>query len=449
MPISVEMVPIGMLRIPERNHNKHPASQQRQLTKSIKAFGFNSIIGTDGERNVITGSARVEAAKKAGETHLPCVDLSRLSKTDQRAYAIADNQIARNSRYELGVLMEEIESLDSLGVDLDSLGFDTTTADKLFQAAQKSSSKRRRAHDDHTPATQPVAITKKGDVLIIGRHRLACADAADPLAFDVLMQGEKADAMFADPPWGVPINGHVSGLGRTTHREFIDGSSKMNHEELVGYFSRILTNPVNACRDGAIAFICIGWSQYPALYAACRPLMSEPKNNCIWEKTNAGMGSFYRSKYEMIPVWKVGTAANINNFGLGEGGRSRSNIWTYAGVNGFRAERMDDLSLHPTVKPVALVADAIEDVTHRKDIVLDPFGGSGTTLIAAERCGRLARLMELDPLYCDVIVRRFEQITGQSAVFEASGETFEAVEEKRRAAVLDGWTVPISDGAVA
>ena len=238
--------------------------------------------------------------------------------------------------------------------------------------------------------------------------------------------------VFADPPYNVPINGHVSGLGATHHREFSVASGEMSAAAFTDFLSSTLSNTSAVCRDGAIAFVCMDWRHMAEMEAAGRAAFSELKNLCIWAKTNGGMGTFYRSKHELIFVWKVGTAPHINTFGLGDKGRYRTNVWTYAGVNTFKAERMEEIALHPTVKPIALVADAIRDVTHRGGIVLDPFGGSGTTLIAAHTTGRCARVMEIDPVYCDVIIRRFEKLTGKTATLVEGGMTFEQASLNRK-----------------
>jgi DNA modification methylase len=245
------------------------------------------------------------------------------------------------------------------------------------------------------------------------------------------MGNEQADLIFTDPPYNVPIDGHVCGLGRIRHRSFAMGVGEMSSTAFTAFLQETLGHAAAVARDGAIAFVCMDWRHLGELLAAGEAVFSELKNLCVWNKTNGGMGSFYRSKHELVFAFKIGTAAHQNTFGLGDTGRYRTNVWTYPGVNTLRPGRMDELAMHPTVKPVALVADAIKDVSERNDIVLDPFCGSGTTLIAAEKTGRRARVIELDPAYCDVIVRRFERFTGKKAVLAATGQTFEEVEEVR------------------
>jgi DNA modification methylase len=245
------------------------------------------------------------------------------------------------------------------------------------------------------------------------------------------MHGETADLIFTDPPYNVPIDGHVCGLGRTQHREFAMAVGEMSSEAFTGFLRETLGHAAATCREGAIAFVCMDWRHIGELLAAGKSVFSELKNLCVWNKTNGGMGSFYRSKHELVFVFKVGTAPHTNTFGLGDTGRYRTNVWDYAGANTMKAGRMDELALHPTVKPVALVADAIKDCSKRGDVVLDPFAGSGSTLIAAEKTGRLARVIEFDPVYCDRIARRFEKLTGKEAHLAASGQTFEATQAER------------------
>src|SRR6185437_2764978 len=263
------------------------------------------------------------------------------------------------------------------------------------------------------------------------RHHLLCGDSRNRQTFDSVLQGDRAALLFTDPPYNVPIDGHVCGLGRIRHREFAMGVGEMSSEAFTSFLRQTLGHAAASCRDGAIAFVCMDWRHMGELLAAGHATFSELKNLCVWNKTNGGMGSFYRSKHELVFAFKVGNAAHTNTFGLGDTGRYRTNVWDYAGINTRRPGRDEELAMHPTVKPAALVADAIKDCSRRGEIVLDPFAGSGTTLIAAHNTGRRARLIELDPAYCDQIARRFEQVTGKQAILAATGQSFEAVAEAR------------------
>jgi DNA modification methylase len=273
------------------------------------------------------------------------------------------------------------------------------------------------------------SVTRSG-VWVLGRHKLVCGDARDAGAYAALLGGEGVDLIFCDPPYNIEIDGNVGGR-RLRHRNFAMGVGEMDREQFTCFLFDTLRLAAAPCRNGAIAFICMDWRHMGELLNAGERVFSELRNLCVWNKTNAGMGTFYRSKHELVFVFKVGTAPHVNTFGLGETGRYRTNVWDYAGVNTFRPGRLEELELHPTVKPTNLVADAIKDCSRRGDIVLDPFGGSGTTLIAAQKSGRLARLIEYDPAYCDVIVRRFEAVTGTSAVLARTGQSFEDVAPAR------------------
>jgi DNA modification methylase len=270
-----------------------------------------------------------------------------------------------------------------------------------------------------------------GDVWVLGRHRLVCGDARDIDTYQRLLKDEKADLLFTDPPYNVPINGHVSGLGKHKHREFAFASGEMSRLDFTTFLTVTLGCASTTLRDGAIAYVCMDWRHMRELLDAGGLIFSELKNVCVWNKTNAGMGSFYRSKHELVFVFKSGTAPHVNNFGLGDKGRYRTNVWDHPGISSRSATRDAELAMHPTVKPVRLVQDAIEDCSHRNGIILDCFAGSGTTLIAAERSGRRARLIEYDPLYCDTIIRRFEKLTGKRASLGEGGPNFESVAAQR------------------
>jgi DNA modification methylase len=303
----------------------------------------------------------------------------------------------------------------------------------VLDEARESSPDTQGGPEDEIPSPiDPLwAVSKPGDLWQLDRHRLLCGDSRLAETFDRLLQGEPADLLFTDPPYNVPIDGHACGLGRIRHRTFAMGVGEMSAEAFTAFLRQTLGHAAAACRDGAIAFVCMDWRHLGELLAAGQAVFSELKNLCVWNKTNGGMGSFYRSKHELVFVFKNGSAAHTNTFGLGDTGRYRTNVWDYAGVNALRAGRAEELAMHPTVKPVALVAEAIKDCSRRGEIVLDPFAGSGTTLIAAQKTGRCARVIEFDPAYCDQIVRRFEQVTGKQATLAASGQSFVAVAEER------------------
>jgi DNA modification methylase len=390
------------------------------------------LIGRDGE--IIAGHGRVEAAKLIGMASVPTVRLAHLDAAQRRAYVLADNKLALNAGWDQGLLAIELQGLMALDFDIEVTGFSAAEIDLVLDAAREATPGGASEAEDDVPLRpdDPAsAVTRPGDMWCLGHHRVICGDARDHDVFDRLMGAERADLIFTDPPYNVPIDGHATGLGRIRHREFAMGAGEMSVVAFTRFLQRTLGHAAALARNGAIAFVCMDWRHMGELFEAGQSVFCELKNLCVWNKTNAGMGTFYRSKHELVFVFKVGTAAHTNTFGLGDGGRYRTNVWDFAGVNTLRPDRREDLSLHPTVKPVALVAEAIKDCSRRGEIVLDPFGGSGTTLMAAHKTGRLARLIEFDPAYCDTILRRFERLTGKQATLAATGMSFEEAAQER------------------
>ncbi len=422
---------VSTLKPYAQNARTHSKTQIKQIAASIKRFGFTNpvLISDDGE--IIAGHGRVEAAKLIGMTHVPTLCLSHLSADERRAYVLADNKLALNAGWDSEILAIELQALIDLDFDTDLTGFSLAEVDFILDGAGESDPCASPGPEDAVPDIKDAAISTRGDVWVLGRHRLICGDARQADDHAVLLGGETADLMLADPPYNVPITGHVSGLGKVQHREFAFASGEMSKDGFTAFLTETLGHASKTCRDGAIAFVCMDWRHMGELLAAGHAVFTELKNLCVWNKTNGGMGSFYRSKHELVFVWKIGTGEHTNTFGLGDSGRYRTNVWDYAGISSMSATRVDELAMHPTVKPVALVADAIRDCSKRGEIVLDPFGGSGSTLIAAEKTGRLARLIEYDPLYCDTIVRRWQAFTGKRAVLAGSKEAFEDVAEQR------------------
>ena len=286
-----------------------------------------------------------------------------------------------------------------------------------------------------SPQFQPTAVTRPGDLWCLGDHRLLCGDARQATSYSRLMSDERARVVFADPPYNFKIDGHVCGTGSIKHREFAMATGEMTEEEFTNFLTQVSQHASGVSYDGALHFICMDWRHLAEITAAGKAAYSELKNVCVWNKDNGGIGSLYRSKHELIFVFKVGTARHVNNIELGRAGRYRTNVWDYAGVNTMRADRLQDLAMHPTVKPVALVADAIKDCSRRSDIVLDPFAGSGTTLIAAQKTGRRARVMEIDPLYVDVAIRRWQAFADQDAIHHETSRTFDDIETQRTSAI--------------
>lgn len=429
----VERVRIGELRKNPRNARTHPDGQIARLASAIRRFGFLNPIIVDEANLVLAGHGRLAAAEKLGLSLVPVIRVGSLTDAEKRAYVIADNRIAELAGWDRAALKEEFLHLSSPEVDfeVEVTGFDTGTIDLMLLDTGASEDDASRPETLELPESSGPAVTCVGDVWQLGRHRLVCGDSLDIRMFEKLLGCEQAQMVFTDPPYNVPIAGHAQGLGKVRHQDFVMASGEMSAPQFRRFLERALGNCSASSMAGSIHYVCMDWRHMGDLLEAGRQVFGPPKNLCVWAKTNAGMGAFYRSQHELVFVFRNGNAAHINNFGLGEKGRHRTNVWRYAGVNVIGGTGRKDLELHPTVKPLALVADAIRDCSNRNGLILDPFGGSGTTLLAAEHTGRRAALIELDPAYVDVAIRRFEAFSGEKAVLEATGETFEDTRRQR------------------
>ena len=429
------------------NPRTHSKKQIRQIAGSIERFGFNNPVLIDREGGIVAGHGRIEAAKLLGLENVPTIRLEDLTEAEIRAYVIADNKLAENAGWDRELLAIELQGLIELDLDFDVTitGFEMPEIDILIGELD--------AVEEEDPADEVPEleagppVTRAGDIWCIGKHRLICGDAIDPEAYARLMDGAEAQMVFTDPPYNVPIEGHVSGLGKVKHREFAMASGEMTEAEFTAFLATAFRNLAGHSADGAIHFICMDWRHLFELLSAARGIYSEMKNLCVWNKTNGGMGSLYRSKHELVFVFKAGTGPHINNVELGKHGRYRTNVWDYAGINSFGKDRDAELALHPTVKPVKLVADAILDCSKRGGIVLDAFAGSGTTLVAAEKTGRRGYGIELDPRYCDVIVRRMAGAFKVEAIHAASGKPLPEIARLRAAdAAVDRQPDPTGGG---
>ena len=428
--LTIEHLPVKDLRPYQNNPRLHPKAQIDKLVRAIDEFGFLIPVLIDNQNNVLAGHARLEAADQLSLPCVPCIRASHLTETQKRTFIILDNRLTEEAEWDFQLLAKEIEFLRDEGIDLTTTGFEIPEIEMIFDAVTPNTCNP--ATDDVLPSLAPgKVITRPGDLWILGDHRLFCGDARRRESFEFLLSGETAQLAFVDPPYNVKIRGHVSGTGRIKHREFMQASGEKTSAQFTKFLEESLDLLAEHSVEGAIHFICCDWRHVDEMLAAGRRIYYELKNLVVWNKTNAGMGSFYRSQHELIFVWKNGRGKHVNNIELGRYGRNRSNVWTYAGVNAFGPDRLDELAMHPTVKPVALVADAIRDCSRRGDIVLDSFGGSGTTLIACERTHRKGRLIELDPVYCDQIVRRWQKLTGKTALHGSTGQPFDNTKSRR------------------
>jgi len=417
----IQVAPTSLLPHP-RNARTHPRKQIRELRKSFRKFGFLNPVLTGSDNVIVAGHARVQAAMEEGLPTIPCVRVDHLSKDEIRAYMLADNKHAENAGWDQELLAQELSDLNLTMPDLefDAIGFSIAEVDSLI--AGLAPVEDGDPADDRLPKVpKGPPRTQQGDIWALGPHRLICGDSRDHHTIAALMNGERAQMVFTDPPYNVAIAGNVGGLGRIQHAEFAMASGEMTVSEFIEFLRQIFRVLVAFSVDGSIHFICMDWRHMLEVLTAAEGIYTELKNTIIWVKDNGGMGTFYRSRHEMIFAYKNGTAPHINTFELGQHGRYRTNVWECHGVNTLKRDRMDELALHPTVKPVQMIADAIKDVSSRGGLVLDLFGGSGSTLIAAHKTGRRAYLCEIDPVYCDRMIARWEKHAKDEAVLIACG----------------------------
>ena len=393
--LCLESMPIAALKPYERNARTHSRKQIKQIAASIERFGFNAPVLIDEDNGIIAGHGRVEAAKLLQLESVPTVRLSHLSDNEKRAYILADNKLATKAGWDREMLAIEVKHLLEVGIDPEPVGFETFELDSILDEAE-AREKNSAPEDVVDPAAKGPAVSRPGDLWYLGQHRLLCGDARALQSYATLLGAEKAGIIITDPPYNVRIEGNVGGLGKVKHADFAMAAGEMSEAEFTIFLKTVFERLTASSVDGSIHYVFMDWRHIGEMLAAASGVYADLKNLCVWNKSVGGMGTFYRSKHELVFVFKHGTAPHVNNFELGQHGRSRTNVWDYDGVVGFRAGRLEEIAMHPTVKPVALIADALRDCSKRGAIVLDPFGGSGSTLIAAEKTGRRARLIELD-----------------------------------------------------
>jgi hypothetical protein len=423
--LTLDYVALDALTLDPENARLHKPAQIKQIARSIEAFAFNVPILADRDGKVLAGHGRVMACRQLGWTEVPVIRLEHLTPEQARAFAIADNRLAETSTWDEKILAGHFKVLAELDLDfsLEATGFTIGEIDLKIEGLDAAPG----PDPDDTPAPVGPEVAKLGDVWILGDHKVLCGDALDAASYERLMGLERAGMVFTDPPYNVPIDGHVSGKGKVRHREFAMAAGEMSEADFVAFLTKACGLMAGVSADGALHYVCMDWGHLFALMSAGRTVYDSLLNICVWAKPNGGMGGLYRSAHEMVAVFKHGRASHCNNVQLGRFGRNRTNVWSYAGSNSFaRSEDADLTAQHPTPKPVQMIADAILDVTARRDLVLDPFLGSGSTLIAAERVGRRCRGIEMDPLYVDLTIRRWQRLTGDEAVRE-DGAGFNAL----------------------
>lgn len=423
--LKITMKTVSSLKPYSKNARTHSDKQIVQIAASIEAFGFTNPILLDDDDYIIAGHGRLLAAKSLGLSDVPTIRLSHLTCAQKRAYILADNRLAEKAGWDDDILAIELGELSLLDLefDIEITGFEMAEIDLLIGDVDEGYNEEP-AEELEMPDSP---VTKRGDLWVLGKHRLLCGDALSSADIEKLMDGAKARTVFSDPPYNVPIAGHVCGLGKVKHREFKQASGEMSKKEFAEFLAQSFEGLKSAMVDGGLAYICMDWRHVSEIITSGLSVFDDYKNLCVWTKSNGGMGSLYRSAHELVFIFKTGNKQHVNNVQLGRFGRYRTNVWPYAGVNSFGGNRDELLSIHPTVKPTALVADAILDSSKRGDNVLDTFIGSGTTLLACERTGRKGYGLELDPLYVDAAILRWQKMTGEDAILSATEETYSNV----------------------
>ena len=429
-PPQVIMMPLVRLRPNRRNPRTHPKKQIRQLAQSIQELGWTGPILVDERGNILAGHARFEAAKLLGLREVPVIVVSGFSEARKRALALADNQIAERSGWDRSALAAELGELAVLlpecDLNIDITGFEPAEIDALMGDLADPDCD----PADDLPSPEQRATSALGDLWELGPHRLFCGNSLIAADVQKLMGADFATMLIADAPYNLKIKSIV-GRGKIKHREFAQASGEMSPAQFTDFLRKSMTLAAQHSIDGSIAFWFIDWRHIGEMLAAGKRVYGEPKNLIVWAKSTPGLGTFYRSQHELIFAFKIGDAPHLNNFELGQYGRNRSNLWSYPGIAGFRAGRLEELKAHPTTKPTAMIADALRDCSRRGDIVLDPFTGSGTTILAAERVGRRGFGLEIDPLYVDAAVRRWQIFTKRDAILKSTGQTFDEVADHR------------------
>ncbi len=425
--LAVQYKTISELRPYTENARTHSRHQIRQIAESIRVFGFTNPILIDSKNRVVAGHGRLEAAKLLGWIEVPTICLENLTEEQIRAYVIADNKLAENAGWDKSILAIELQhllTLDCADFDVTITGFEIPEIDLILEDAAGPV-----AEDEEVlePVPGEISVTEPGDLWHLRKHTMLCGNSLEEDSYKSLMGNRRAAMVFSDPPYNVKIDGHATGKGAIRHREFAMASGEMSADEFVSFLNSSLSLLARYSASNSAHYICMDWRHAGDLIAAGKQNYDEFLNLCVWVKDNGGMGSFYRSQHELVLVFRKGKGPHRNNIQLGQYGRNRTNVWQYPGIHTLSKQSGEGnlLLLHPTVKPIAMVADAMLDCTARGDIVLDSFLGSGTTLMAAERVGRVCCGIEIDPAYVDVAIRRWQNTTGEAAIHAQTGKTFD------------------------
>jgi len=448
----IEYLSPQLLRPHPDNPRTHSRKQIKQIAKSIRAFGFRGVVLIDENSMIIVGHARVKASKLLGLTEIPVLRISDLTGDQIRGLMIADNKLTDNSEWDDEFLGQNLKILadHDLDFDIEVLGFDYGEIEVRISQIELSEQGESGFEEDASVVPdidQIQAVSRPGDLWYLDGHRLICGNATSGGTYERLMESERAAVVFTDPPYNLPAR-DIGKVCAESHGDFAMGAGEMTREAFTSFLGLVMKNLCRFSLSGSIQYLCMDWRHAAEMLEAGHAHYAEFKNLCVWAKDRAGMGSFYRSQHELVFVFKHGDAPHQNHFELGQHGRTRSNVWQFPGVLQFKAKDGDPdgdeaLQLHPTVKPVKLIEEALLDCSRRGEIVLDPFLGSGSTLIAAEKTYRRCFGLEIEPRYADVTIHRWQKWTGKEAVEATTGRTYSEVLTDRvdSAAVLEGGSV--------
>lgn len=414
---------IIMMKLNELKENpkwvrKHSKKKIEKLAKWIIKTNYIVPIVLDDENQIASGYCRFLAARKLCLELIPTVRLGHLSKDELRLFAIAENQLVLDAEWDVEILKVELTELSKLEFDQDLFVFEPAQMDMIILEPNKKQTEEELNKADELPdESKIIKRVKFGDIWRLGNHYLICGDSLKDETLKALLGDLKANMIFTDAPYNVKVDGHICGKGKIKHDEFQMASGEMSNDEFTKFLRTSMQLLVKYSTDGSIHFQCMDWRHAKNMLDAAESIYTELKNICVWDKGSGGMGSMYRSQFELIFVFKSGKSKHCNNVQLGKFGRNRTNIWSYPGVRASNPNSIEELKLHPTVKNVQMVADAILDCSNPNDIILDAFGGSGTTLLAAEKTNRRAYLVEIDHHYCDTVIYRFNQISSKTVEF--------------------------------
>ena len=422
--LELSYVRLEEIRPSARKLRKLDPAHVREVASSIGVLGFCDPILIGRDKELMHGEVRYEAAKQLGLERVPCVRVEHLNPDEQRVLRLAVNRLSEKGQWDLDALKIEFEELILLDAPIEITGFSPAEIDHIILGDAAEGLEQGPLEPDTA-----TAVARVDDIFQLGPHRIVCGDATDPSVLARLLEGDApARLVLTDERYNVKIAGNVTG---GDHREFVMASGEMSDAEFLVFNEAWMAAVLPYLCEGGVCGSFIDWRGLPTVYSAASKLGLVAMNLVVWAKTNAGMGSLYRSRHELLPLFKKGSAPHVNNVELGKRGRWRSNVWTYPGASSLGSDARRGLKDHPTVKPAAMLEDALLDLSNRGDIVIDPFLGSGSTLIAADKTNRVCRGVELDPLYVEVIVRRYEAAAGAPAVLVETGETFDDLAARR------------------